>query len=1087
MNNTNKLAAALVKVALPSAAVAGALVGAGLAVRSHSSASRRQAQIQPAPAPAPLVEGPSTDSLAHDDSPGAEAIQRTRLGTAQRLMAQVRAGHPSTSPSAPVPTQDEALPGRAGRASGDLGLFTAHSRRRGGLLGSLKVAAPGCNGLSCSSGPKAGNACNSPADCAPAPAPAPAPATPTVGTFAGPSSAYYKAAQNLDFTVSFSASVSVTGSPRVVLSVGGTPNYYANYQSGTGSSTLTFRYTPSAGANGTVSTSATLDLNGGTIKNGTSSSVANTGMTGTYSGLVIDTTVPAKASSGAITASDVDANGSYTVSDTVTLTFSEPVLVSNVTAANLSVSGKSLGSGAAVSAQSASGGYATSYVLTLGTGTSVASGETLTIAAANVVDRAGNAASAAVNFTLPTFNTAPTVTSVSLSGTATAGNALTGSYNYSDADSDAQNTSGSGTSYRWVRSTDNSVGSTGDNSNVASGFTLGGNQTYTLVTGDVGKYLFYCVTPVASAGITTGAEACSTASSQVVAPAATSISSINSPTNGYYKTGTTLTFTVNFGAAVTVTGSPRIAINLGGSTVYASYASGSGTSALTFSYTVQSGDTAASGISISSPVDLNSGTVQDAYSQAPTLTFTPPSLSGVLVDTTLPDKASNAAITANDVDATGSYTGGDTLTLTFSEPIATASIAVGNLSVASKSLGASPSLTPLSASNGLATSYRLTLGSGTTVANNDVLSITAANVVDQAGNAAASAVTFTVPTLNAAPVASALGITGTAQVGVQLTGTYSYNDAETNPQGASQYAWYSGANSNGSGKTAINQATSINYTPVAGDVGKYLFFCVTPVATAGTPTGVQVCSSASGAVIAAAINGQCGTVAATPFMPSGAGLCLTPGAASAVNVGSPWTWTCQGSNGGSSSPTCSAPNSSVTGNTTGRATQSVSNGWTIDTPNSAGFIPLTGHAKSPVVTPPAGYTFPQGLFDVSLTGPQGGSTTLVLTFSSPLPAGTVYMKYGKTSPTDTAHWYRFEAAQIGTNTITLPLVDGGQGDDDGTQNGVITDPGGPAVPGGSVDGVPTLSEWGALFLTGGLAALGALGLRQRRRQVPAGR
>ena len=75
MNNSNKLAAALVKVALPSAAVAGALVGAGLAVRSHSSASRRQAQIQPAPAPAPLAEGTSADSFA---------LELDRLGGDQR-------------------------------------------------------------------------------------------------------------------------------------------------------------------------------------------------------------------------------------------------------------------------------------------------------------------------------------------------------------------------------------------------------------------------------------------------------------------------------------------------------------------------------------------------------------------------------------------------------------------------------------------------------------------------------------------------------------------------------------------------------------------------------------------------------------------------------------------------------------------------------------------------------------------------------------------------------------------------------------------------------------------------------------------
>lgn len=404
---------------------------------------------------------------------------------------------------------------------------------------------------------------------------------------------------------------------------------------------------------------------------------------------------------------------------------------------------------------------------------------------------------------------------------------------------------------------------------------------------------------------------------------------------------------------------------------------------------------------------------------------------------------------------------------------------MGNLSVSSKSLGASPSLSPVSPTNGYATSYVLTLGSGTTVANNDPLVVTAANVVDRAGNAASSAVNFTLPTLNAVPVASAVGISGTAQVGVQLTGTYTYSDAESNPEATSQYAWYVGASSNGAGKTPINLATGIHYTPVAGDVGKYLFFCVTPVAATGTATGVQACSAASGAVIAAAVNGQCGTVAATPFIPSGASLCLA-GTASSVNVGSPWTWTCQGSNGGSSSPTCSAPNSTVTSSTTGRATQSVSNGWTIDTPNSAGFIPVTGHAKSPVVAPPAGYTFPQGLFDVSLTGPQGGSTTLVLTFSSPLPTGTVYMKYGKTSPSDTAHWYRFDAAQIGTYTITLPLVDGGQGDDDGTQNGVITDPGGPAFE-SSLNGVPTLSEWATLSLSGGLAVLAMLGLRRRRR------
>jgi hypothetical protein len=50
-----------------------------------------------------------------------------------------------------------------------------------------------------------------------------------------------------------------------------------------------------------------------------------------------------------------------------------------------------------------------------------------------------------------------------------------------------------------------------------------------------------------------------------------------------------LDFTVATSEPVVVTGVPRIAIDVGGLTRYATYASGSGTSALTFSYAVQAG------------------------------------------------------------------------------------------------------------------------------------------------------------------------------------------------------------------------------------------------------------------------------------------------------------------------------------------------------------------------------------------------------------------------------------------------------------------------------------------------------------------
>ena len=56
-----------------------------------------------------------------------------------------------------------------------------------------------------------------------------------------------------------------------------------------------------------------------------------------------------------------------------------------------------------------------------------------------------------------------------------------------------------------------------------------------------------------------------------------------SATAGSYNNGKTLTLTLNMSEAVTVTGTPTLTLNDGGT---ATYAGGSGTSALTFSYTV---------------------------------------------------------------------------------------------------------------------------------------------------------------------------------------------------------------------------------------------------------------------------------------------------------------------------------------------------------------------------------------------------------------------------------------------------------------------------------------------------------------------
>jgi hypothetical protein len=163
----------------------------------------------------------------------------------------------------------------------------------------------------------------------------------------------------------------------------------------------------------------------------------------------------------------------------------------------------------------------------------------------------------------------------------------------------------------------------------------------------------------------------------------------------------------------------------------------------------------------------------------------------------------------------------------------------------------------------------------------------------------------------------------------------------------------------------------------------------------------------------------------------------------------------------------------------------------VDAANTAGFIPTTGHPKSPPILV-TGVTFPHGLFDFRLVnGAAGTAATITITYPQPLPPGTQYWKYGP-SPAGfnctgaacaTPHWYVMPATQavIAGNTITLTIVDGGVGDDDLAANSVIVDQGGPGVPVPPVAAVPvpTLSEWALVVLASLMALMAGAGLRRR--------
>ena len=126
------------------------------------------------------------------------------------------------------------------------------------------------------------------------------------------------------------------------------------------------------------------------------------------------------------------------------------------------------------------------------------------------------------------------------------------------------------------------------------------SNTYVLTDTDVGKYIRNRVIATNSYGSSLTSSSSYSSLTTVVLEnsgpdtTAPTISSINSSTsNGTYKTGDVISIQVNFSESVAVTGTPKLTLETGGTDRAVSYASGTGTNQLTFTYTVQAGDTTA--------------------------------------------------------------------------------------------------------------------------------------------------------------------------------------------------------------------------------------------------------------------------------------------------------------------------------------------------------------------------------------------------------------------------------------------------------------------------------------------------------------
>ncbi len=265
--------------------------------------------------------------------------------------------------------------------------------------------------------------------------------------------------------------------------------------------------------------------------------------------------------------------------------------------------------------------------------------------------------------------------------------------------------------------------------------------------------------------------------------------------DGSYKAGQVVPVTVSFSEPVTVTGTPQLLLSTGTpATTAVSYSSGSGTSDLTFSYTVAAGNTSSHlDYAATTSLALNGGTIRDAVTNSATLTLAAPGTAGSLganknlvVDTTAP------AVTVT-APANGSLTNSGTPTLSGAAGNATGDSATVTVRVYNGP-GTGGTLLQTLAPTRTAATWSATaamLAQGTYTVQ--------ATQTDSAGNTGSStANTFTVDT-----TAPAVTVTAPANGSLTNSGTPTLSGAAGNATGDSATVTVRVYNGSGTGGTLL--------------------------------------------------------------------------------------------------------------------------------------------------------------------------------------------------------------------------------------------------------------------------------------------
>ena len=819
------------------------------------------------------------------------------------------------------------------------------------------------------------------------------------------------AGKTVTLTLNLSAAVTVTGGiPTLTLNDGGT----ATYTGGSGTSALTFSYTVGVGQNTAGLAATAVNLNASSITDG-QGDTANLSLTGlTQSGPQIDATTPSVSSVVTSGTGITGGGGVLDVGKTVilTLNLNEAVTVSGGTPT------LTLNDGGTATYTSGSGTSTLTFAYTVAAGQNTPD---LTVTAVNLnaataADGAGNIADltgAVINpaGVLQIETTPPTVLSVVASGlgiTSGTGDLNTGKVVTLTLNLSAAVTVAGGTPTLTL--SDGGIATyTGGSGTGALTF------SYTVAAGQNTSELGVTAVNANAATITDGAGNAANLSGAVTNPAGTLqidttvptvTSLVMSPSGGDLGIGDTVTITFNLSEAVTVAGgTPTLVLNDGG---IATYTGGSGTSALTFSYTVGAGQNNAH-LTVSNVIS-NGATFTDGAGNAANMA--PPGAPGPQIDTTAP---------AAPVIATDTINGNNSVSLSgTAEANSTVTVYDGGTSLGT------------AAANG---SGNWSFNTGTLASGAQIITATS---TDAAGNtsSASNAVAPVIPQSNgpvvSLVVASGTGLTagsGDLNAGKVVTLTLNLSEAVTvaggtptltlNDGGLATYASGSGTNALtfsytvGAGQntadlaiTAVN-ANAATITDGAGNAANLIGAVTNPAGTLQIDTTTPTVSS----VVASGT----GIASGTGDLNAGRVVTLTLNMSEAVTV-----------SGGT--PTLTLNDGGVATYTGGSGTSTLTFSYTVAAGQNTSDLTVTAvNANAATITDGAGnaanlggaVTNPAGTLQIDTTTPTVSS---VVASGTGIASGTGDLNAGKVV---TLTLNMSEAVTVSGGTPTLALNDGG--------------------------------------------------------------